>query len=65
MKREVVLLSVVLSMVLAACAHIQKHDSETDFRWVRSDTGITITGYVGRNTDVRIPGHVERILKIV
>ena len=37
----------------------QQFDSEADFRWERYGSGVVITGYAGRNTDVRIPPQIQ------
>jgi len=37
----------------------QQFDSEVDFRWEKLGNGVIITGYVGKNTDVRIPPQIQ------
>ena len=49
---------------LGACATGGRGDGgqytrERDFQWERNDNGVTITGFRGRSTDVRIPPYIQ------
>jgi len=37
----------------------RQYDGEEDFRWEVSENGVVITGYLGRNTEVRIPSLIR------
>jgi len=51
----------IFMVVLTFTAYGQQFDRERDFKWERSGNGVTITGYTGKNKNVRIPKQIQRM----
>jgi len=61
MNRKAVWLFVLMTTlaVYAQAQHDRQFDNERDFTWDVDGRTVIITGYVGRNTDIRIPRQIN------
>jgi uncharacterized protein YdeI (BOF family) len=55
------LLITIFALTLTFSAYAQQYDSENDFEVEREGNAITITGYVGTKTVVRIPPRIQNL----
>jgi len=59
MKKRRTAITFLLFAITTISVFAQQYDSESDFLFRREEKGITITGYTGKNTVIKIPPKIQ------